>query len=75
MVRHRPSSWAMESTRYVNYAKRFGIQYIIPQWFDENDKKLLLNDGIVNSVIEYPGWEGGNHIFKRHDEVVKVRPI
>lgn len=45
LVRHRPASWAMESTRYVNYFKRFGIQYIIPVWFsDETKKKLLSND-------------------------------
>lgn len=35
LVRHRPASFAQESTRYVNYNKK-GMQFIKPVWFGEN---------------------------------------
>jgi len=35
LVRHRPASFAQESTRYVNY--KGGCQFIIPHWFNESD--------------------------------------
>jgi len=39
IVRHRPFSYAQESTRYVNYKE--GVEFIIPCWFDD-DKELYL---------------------------------
>ena len=50
LVRHRPASWAQESTRYVNYGKR-GCTFIIPLWLNENDKKVLLDDNAVEDFV------------------------
>lgn len=32
VLRHRILSPTMESTRYVNYSKKLGIEFILPQW-------------------------------------------
>lgn len=43
IVRHRPASFAQESTRYCNYAKdKFGSQitFIIPEFFNEGSEEL-----------------------------------
>lgn len=39
-VRHRPASWAQESTRYCNYGK-LGCMFLIPCWFSEHDQTVL----------------------------------
>lgn len=41
-VRHRPASWAQESTRYCNYGK-LGCTFIIPCWFTDEESNILLN--------------------------------
>ncbi|MDE7346539.1 MAG: FAD-dependent thymidylate synthase [Muribaculaceae bacterium] len=48
LVRHRPMSYAMESTRYCNYGNK-GYQFILPEWLcnpvdgDLTEQKLLLD--------------------------------
>lgn len=52
MVRHRPASFAQESTRYCNYQKgKYGseITVVEPAWADDPDKKAAL----------WPLWEQG----------------
>lgn len=58
IVRHRPASYAQESTRYCDYGKG-GCQFIIPCWFSEDAKQCLLdyekNPFIINgrdSIID-----------------------
>lgn len=41
-VRHRPASWAQESTRYCNYGK-LGCTFIIPCWFTDEESNILIN--------------------------------
>ena len=43
IVRHRPASYAHESTRYVNYGKK-GMTFIIPNWMNDHDHQILLDD-------------------------------
>jgi thymidylate synthase (FAD) len=47
LVRHRPASYAQESTRYCNYSKNSHVQFIIPCWFDN------MQEGIIHTLIEY----------------------
>lgn len=42
IVRHRPSSYAQESTRYCNYGGS-GCQFIIPEWFSDDARVMLAN--------------------------------
>ena len=51
MVRSRPASWAMESTRWVNYSKKCGYTYTIPLWFSPEERELLLNEDYLNDFI------------------------
>lgn len=51
LVRHRPASWAQESTRYVNYGKR-GCTFIVPVWLPEHDKRILLSDDCLNEITD-----------------------
>ena len=37
LVRHRPCSYAQESTRYVKYSKE--VTFIVPVWYDERDRE------------------------------------
>lgn len=71
IVRHRPSSWAMESTRYVNYSRRFGVQYIIPAWFSETDRQHLLNEKDVELLVQNPEWMEAITFLDNHDDVLK----
>ena len=48
-VRHRPASWAQESTRYCNYGK-LGCTFIIPCWFTEKATNILLDQNTVNDI-------------------------
>lgn len=41
-VRHRPASWAQESTRYCNYGKT-GCTFIIPCWFTDEESEILID--------------------------------
>lgn len=50
IVRHRPASYAQESTRYVNYSKR-GMTYIIPPWLSKHDHDLLLDSINIDTVL------------------------
>ena len=50
LVRHRPASWAQESTRYCNYSQgKFGeeITVIIPTFFD-TEMELMSNSFVFN---------------------------
>lgn len=49
-VRHRPPSYAQESSRYVNYGKK-GCQFIIPCWVDDKD---IVTKDISDLNINYP---------------------
>lgn len=51
LVRHRPASWAMESTRWINYVKKGGLNFAIPVWFDEEDHEWLLNEEFIDGAI------------------------
>ena len=53
LVRHRPASWAQESTRYVNYGK-CGFEFILPNWIPDSDKVILLDDQqlAVNTLLD-----------------------
>lgn len=59
IVRHRPFSFAQESTRYVNYAKeKFGggnIKFVYPAEFDSwnNEQKDLLKSSLENAETAY----------------------
>lgn len=50
-VRHRPASWAQESTRYVNYGKK-GCTYILPEWLSDHDKEVLLSDEMLEDYLK-----------------------
>lgn len=43
IVRSRPVSYAMESTRWINYSTKCGYTYTVPLWFTEEEKEFLLN--------------------------------
>lgn len=51
IVRHRPCSFAQESTRYVNYNNR-GCEFIIPSKFDDSLYDLIssCNDDIIGKL-------------------------
>jgi thymidylate synthase (FAD) len=51
LVRHRPFSFAQESTRYVNYGNK-GCQFLIPCWFSDEDKSVLKNGGWIDSDVQ-----------------------
>lgn len=53
MERHRPCSWAQESTRYVNYGKH-GCEFILPCWLSDEDKEILMNDKslAINTLLD-----------------------
>jgi len=51
IVRHRPCSYAQESTRYCNYGK-LGCQFIIPDWFQDFTKERLLDQSFVDQVSD-----------------------
>lgn len=59
LVRHRPASYAQESTRYVNYSKeKFGngdIKFIIPADYDNwaDVCKDTFNDALVTAEANY----------------------
>lgn len=61
LVRHRILSFAQESTRYVNYAKR-GLTFVISDWIPSEDRKLLLNtdinhtNGLKNKYVNHNTW-------------------
>lgn len=62
LVRHRPASYAQESTRYCNYDKK-GICFIIPCQFDKFDKEVLENEAKVNEMIT-----SGTNIYRMDDD-------
>lgn len=41
MVRHRPCSFAQESTRYCNYGKTGGVAYVIPCYYEPYSVEML----------------------------------
>lgn len=49
LVRHRPGSWAQESTRYCNYSKK-GMTYILPLWIDDKDKETILSENTIDDM-------------------------
>ena len=55
MVRHRPVSFAQESTRYCNYAKSDTMQFIEPPDFDswDNSVKLAYKEALKFSADTY----------------------
>lgn len=58
LVRSRPVSYAMESTRWINYSKKCGYSYTIPLWFSKEEKEYLLNsdenqiDFLINKDVK-----------------------
>lgn len=54
IVRSRPVSYAMESTRWINYSKKCGYTYTIPLWFTEDQRKFLLSCGedAIDDIID-----------------------
>lgn len=61
-VRHRPASWAQESTRYCNYGK-MGCTFIIPCWFT-NEEAEYLCDVTDDELID--------HMFNLHTKPKKL---
>lgn len=52
LVRHRPASWAQESTRYCNYGSD-GCTFIIPGWINQlehNILELMDKDDVVGLI-------------------------
>lgn len=56
IVRSRPCSWAMESTRWINYSKKCGYTYTIPLWFTKEERDYLtsLSEEILDHIVEGP---------------------
>lgn len=54
LVRHRPCSYAQESTRYVNYQGQ-DMQFIKPVWYDESTptQQRLWVEACRNSELSY----------------------
>ncbi len=48
LVRHRPASWAQESTRYCNYGNS-GCTFIIPGWIPELEHQFI--EGLTGEDI------------------------
>lgn len=71
IVRSRPCSYAQESTRYCNYNKR-GYQIIIPNWINETDQKLLLDNkkflSYINNIDE-------NNLCLNPDTYIYIKSI
>lgn len=89
LVRHRILSFAQESTRYVNYAKR-GLTFVISDWIPNEDRKLLLNidishsNGLKNKYVNHNTWiyvsnllsdeYAYNYLISQFDETPALRP-
>lgn len=54
IVRSRPVSYAMESTRWINYSKKCGFTCTIPLWFSDEEKKYLLeaNENVLDNIFK-----------------------
>lgn len=50
LVRHRPASYAQESTRYCNYAEK-GLCFIIPTWLPSHDQSILKSNESVDKTL------------------------
>jgi len=59
IVRHRPVSYAQESTRYCNYGKSEQVQFIIPSWFDERTKVVFTNRDLPMTLNDERYIEAG----------------
>lgn len=58
IVRHRPFSYAQESTRYVNYKE--GVEFIIPPWIPMDAQEIAAEDTFTAEAITTPDqdWLG-----------------
>lgn len=72
IVRHRPASYAQESTRYCNYAKDSEIQFILPSFLHDNVYKP---DGKPWNVNEYDKKFGLWQTLMRESEVAYLDMI
>jgi thymidylate synthase (FAD) len=53
LVRHRLSSFAQESTRYVDYSRKEGLKVIIPSWFDDQKyQETTLKEIMLQSFLD-----------------------
>ena len=52
IVRHRPFSYAQESTRYVNYMD--GVEFIIPPWIPVEPQEIVAEDTFTAEVHTTP---------------------
>lgn len=52
-VRHRIGAYTQESTRFVNYGKMFGLQFIEPAGIRESEFEAAWLDGMRTSSIAY----------------------
>ncbi len=52
------NAFAQESTRYVNYAKGKGIQYVLPAWWSDlsDEDKELFTQECVHNEEQYSEW-------------------
>ena len=48
VVRHRIASYSQESTRYINYNKKFGASFIEPAWIINSEYSIT--DDMVNRI-------------------------
>ena len=51
IIRHRSMSFIQESQRYVNYEKKDGIEYILPQWVYDIRTQI---GGTINPITRRP---------------------
>jgi flavin-dependent thymidylate synthase len=51
LVRHRIAAFSQESTRYVNYGKRGGCQFIIPPWCNINAGEYVPDLSVADQTV------------------------
>lgn len=50
LVRHRPCSFAQESTRYVNYGGK-DVEFVEPWWWEEEESRTLKEDFLEACLV------------------------
>ena len=51
IARHRIGSYSVESTRYVNYAKKNGLQFIQPSWVNDEDIYNMYTHPLASTAL------------------------
>jgi thymidylate synthase (FAD) len=69
MVRHRLAAFSQESTRYVNYGKRGGCQFIIPPWVNLDPGEYDLDTDYEMLNINPPDCDSPDWLANQPDDV------